>query len=225
MALADVMLMALAGTSGAGGLEEEERTACREKGCASTALVQCAYVDGLGRACATRWCNRHSKLVGGSRYCRRHASTVTALGPKADDPRALPEVGHRGASLVSWVYDEGFSTLNPAVQASLRPGEMVFEDRSVNVVRGGDGSRRWERGWRIGDRRGGIRKLVLRVDESDDTTVSLVAGDVVLAKGVPPWISKRGLEASIPEEMDLADRQHFYAFLESFVRRALAGPV
>ncbi len=138
---------------------------CREGGCEAPGFIACAYVDGRGRSCGTRWCAHHAHKIGAQSYCRRHASTVAALGGRANDPRALPFVDYRGASLVNWVCTEGHAALRGAVAAGLRPGEVIFDDRTVNVVRRATGDRRWEQGWRIGDRSGLTGRVMICVDE------------------------------------------------------------
>ena len=196
--------------------------ACRERGCTAPASVKCAYVDGRGRSCETAWCHRHLHKIGAEGYCRRHAGTVAALGDKARDPRALPAVDHRGASLVNWICIEGYSTLHGAVASALRPGEVIFEDRTVNVVRQSDGSRRWERGWRIGDRSGLKSKVLVCVDESDDALVLLAVDDKVIAVAVPPWITRRRSHQAVTPALDASDRTQFYGFLFGHIQRALA---
>ena len=222
MAVANLTMMA-----GVGERHAERATstvaACRARGCSAPGSVQCAYVDSRGRACASRWCPHHVTAVGASSYCRRHAGTVTALGGRAGDPRALPPVDHRGASLVSWVCTEGRSPLHEAVASGLRPGEVVFEDRAVNMVRRADGQRRWERGWRIGDRGGLTGKVLVCVDESDDSLVSLAVDDTVAAVATPPWISRRRERQSVAPSVDASDRAQFYGFLVRHIRRALAA--
>jgi len=196
---------------------------CRERGCTAPASAKCAYVDGRGRSCETAWCHRHLHTIGAEAYCRRHAGTVAALGGKANDPRALPAVDHRGASLVNWICIEGHSALHGAVASALRPGEVIFEDRTVNVVRQSDGSRRWERGWRIGDRTGIICKVMICIDEQSDSLVSLRVNDTALAQGAPPWITRRQLGQRVVPEVDAADRRQFYGFLVGYISRALAA--
>lgn len=200
---------------------EAEIGPCTERGCRSGASIHCAYVDSQGRSCQTIWCPRHSRAAGGGHYCRRHAATMVALGARASDPRTLPPVNHRGASLVSWVFTEGFATLNEAVLSGLLPGELAFDDRSVSVSRAPDGGRRWERGWRIANREGIVCRVALRVEERDDALVSLVLEERVLAQGVPPWISRRRNPGSEAPGHEASERARFYAFLESFVRRGL----
>ena len=196
---------------------------CREGGCDAPATLRCAYVDNHGSACGTSWCARHARSVGDGPYCRRHASTLTALSGRALDPRALPPVDHRGASLVSWICTEGFSTLHAAVVSGARPGEIIFDDRSVNVVRLEEGRRRWERGWRIADRNGIACRVMVCVYESDDALVSLEIGEDAVAVGVPPWVTRRRLGQEVVAEVDAADRAQFYRFLDRHIRRALAA--
>ncbi len=197
---------------------------CRERGCASPATLRCEYVDSHGQPCGTRWCADHARGMGEHRYCRRHAATVTALGAKGGDPRALPSVGNRGVSLVSWIFTEGHSTLNAAVTARLRPGEVLFEDGAVNVSRHLGGARCWEQGWRVGNRDGIVRRVALRVDENDDTMVSVVDGHTVVGRHVPPWIPRQRGGDQVTAAAGASDRSRFYALLASSVRRALAGP-
>jgi hypothetical protein len=196
---------------------------CRTRGCAVPGSLECAYVDSRGRPCGTRWCSRHLQRVGAAGYCRRHASTVAALGGKADDPRALPAVDYRGASLVSWICAEGHARLHDAVVSGLRPGEVVFPERAVNVARVADGKRRWKQGWRIGDRSGITGKVLIGVDESDDSLVFLQVDERVVAAGVPPWVTRRRAHQRVSPEVDEADRAQFYGFLVEQISTALAS--
>jgi hypothetical protein len=148
---------------------------------------------------------------------------VAALGAKARDPRALPAVDNRGASLVSWICTEGRSRLHDAVVAGLRPGEVAFPERAVNVAHLADGRRRWKQGWRIGDRRGITGKVLLCVDESNDSLVFLQVDERVVAAGVPPWVTRRQAQQRVSSAVDDADRAQFYGFLVDQIRQALAG--
>jgi hypothetical protein len=195
---------------------------CRERGCTAPASAKCAYVDGRGRSCETAWCHPHLHKIGEEAYCRRHAGTVAALAGRAKDPRALPAVDHRGASLVNWIWMEGHPVLQEGVACRLRPGEVIFEDRTVNVVRQSDGTRRWERGWRIGDRGGLTSKVLICVDECNDSLVLLVVDDNVAAVAVPPWITRRRTNRAVTPALDAHDRSQFYGFLCGHIRTALA---
>jgi len=196
---------------------------CRERGCSAPGTLECAYVDSRARPCATRWCPRHVHRIGAGGYCRRHASTVAALGGKAADPRALPSVDYRGASLVSWICSEGVSTLFEAVASALRPGEVVFEDRTVNVVRLAGGERRWEQGWRICDRNGVRSKVMICVGEDNDSLVWLEVDESLVAIAVPPWITRRRANEEVAPARDASDRTQFYGFLTDHIRRGLAA--
>ena len=220
MAVSDLMMVSL---PEARVLERATAmTGCQERGCTAPAVAMCAYVDGRGRSCETAWCHRHLRAVGEAGYCRRHASTVAALGGKAKDPRALPAVDHRGASLVNWICTEGHAALQGAVASALMPGEVIFEDRTVNVVRQSDGSRRWERGWRIGDRTGLTSKILVCVEESDDALVQLAIDDQVVAVAVPPWITRRRAHQAVTPALDANDRSQFYGFLLGHIQSVLA---
>ena len=197
--------------------------ACSNKGCRESNLIICAYIDGKGHACATQWCIKHSQKVGESIYCRRHAGIIIGLGPKAHDPKSLPPVDTRGVSLVNWIVSEGHDILHQAIAASIRPTEVIFEDRTVNVAKADDGTQSWERGWRIGDRIGITSKILICVEEKDDATVFLKVDDKVLAQGVPPWIIRRRQGQTVTPEVDSNDRRQFYGFLESFIRKALTS--
>ena len=196
---------------------------CREQGCEVPGFIACAYVDGRGRSCGTRWCSHHAHRIGATSYCRRHASTVAALGGKVNDPRALPFVDFRGASLVNWVCTEGHAALRGAVAAGVRPGEVIFDDRTVNVVRRPDGGRRWEQGWRIGNRSGLTGRVMICVEESDDALISVEVGTRVVAVAVPPWITRRRANQEVGPGRDASDRAQFYGFLIRQIRHAMAA--
>jgi hypothetical protein len=108
------------------------------------------------------------------------------------------------------------------VTSALKAGEVIFEDRTVNVVRQSDGSRRWERGWRIGDRSGLKSKVLVCVEESDDALVLLAIDDQVVAVAVPPWITRRRAHQAVSGTLDANDRSQFYGFLCGHIQSSLA---
>jgi hypothetical protein len=223
MAVSNLTMASVVEAHGSAWTGSTSVAVCRERGCTIEGSIQCAYVDSHGRPCTTHWCPRHLHLVGTDGYCRRHASTVAALGGKANDPRTLPPVDYRGASLVSWICTEGLLALHRAVASELRPGEILFDDPTINVVRLADSQRRWERGWRIGDRNGLTSRVLICVDESDDALVSLKVDDAVVAVAVPPWITRRRRGQKVGPDTDAADRQQFYGFLINHICQALAA--
>ena len=223
MAVSDLTMASVVEARALAGATVTVTAACREGGCSTPGSLRCAYVDSRGHACATRWCHRHLRMVGSTGYCRRHASTVAALGGKAHDPRALPFVDYRGASLVNWVCTEGHEALRGAVAAGLRRGEVIFDDRTVNVVRLANGSRRWEQGWRIGDRTGLTGRVQICVDEGDDALISVEVGTSVVAVAVPPWITRRRAKQEVSPRLDASDRAQFYGFLIRQIRHGMAA--
>ncbi len=159
--------------------------------------------------------------VGSRRYCRRHAGTITALGSKANNPRALPDVGHRGASLVRWVYRDLDGALGRLLDSVSRPNERVLRDTEVGVGRAQDGSRHWEMSWKLASPTGIRMRIAIRVDEADDSVVVVRVGDKVLATGTPPWIEARRLGRAVSEEEDHEQRRVFYTFLEEELTEAV----
>jgi hypothetical protein len=194
---------------------------CGEPGCEQGPVEACAYVDGRGGACRTHWCAEHGLEVNGQRYCRRHAGTMVALGSKANNPRALPDVGHRGASLVRWVYRDLDPALVRLLQTVSKPNEQVLRDTEVGVGRADDGSRYWEMTWKLASPTGVRVRVSLRVEEKDDSVVLVRLGDNVLASGTPPWIESRRLGHTVTEEEDRDQRRNFYTFLEEYLTEAI----
>jgi hypothetical protein len=196
-------------------------TRCGEPGCDIEPVDPCEYVDSRGSACRTHWCAEHGTEVGGHRYCRRHAGTMVALGSKANNPRALPDVGHRGASLVRWVYRDLDSALARLLETVSRTNEHVLRDTEVAVGRAVDGSRYWEMTWKLASPTGIRMRISLRVEEKDDSVVLVRLGDEVLASGTPPWIEARRLGKKVSEEEDREQRRNFYTFLEEYLTEAI----
>jgi hypothetical protein len=194
---------------------------CGEPGCESDLVDACAYVDSRGSTCRTHWCAAHSLEVRGRRYCRRHAGTMEALGSKANNPRALPDVGNRGASLVRWVYRDLDDALVRLLGSVSRPSEHVLRDTEVGVGRAEDGSRHWEMSWKLASPSGIRMRVSLRVEEKDDSLVLVRVGDEVLASGTPPWIEARRLGQQVTEEQDREQRRNFYTFLEEYLTEAI----
>jgi hypothetical protein len=194
---------------------------CGEPSCDRGPVEACGYVDSRGSACRTHWCAEHGVEVGANRYCRRHAGTMAALGSKANNPRALPDVGHRGASLVRWVYRDLDPALGRLLESVSRPNEHVLRDTEVSVGRLEDGSRHWDMTWKLASPAGVRLRISLRVEETDDSIVLVRVGDDVVASGTPPWIEARRLGQHVTEEEDRERRRHFYTFLEEFLAEAI----
>jgi hypothetical protein len=146
---------------------------------------------------------------------------MNALGSKANNPGALPDVGHRGASLVRWVYRDLDPALTTLLEGIARSSEHLLRDTEVAVVRGADGTRGWQMSWKLASS-GGIRvRISLMVEERDDSILLVRLGDEVIASGTPPWIESRRLGTVLSEDEDREQRRSFYAFLEEYLRNAL----
>jgi hypothetical protein len=196
-------------------------THCGEPGCPGQPLEACAYVDGRGRACPTHWCAHHGARVAGSQYCRRHAGTMGALGSKANNPRALPDVGHRGASLVRWLYRDLDPTLTTLLESVSTDRDHLLRDHEVAVARDADGARQWEMSWKLASPAGVRLRISLIVEEADDSIVLVRLDRSVVASGTPPWIEARRRGQELSKQADAEQRRMFYAFIVDFLAKAL----
>ena len=187
--------------------------ACTEQDCAKRSGVRCTYVDRRGRMCTTAWCADHRSLVEGAVYCRRHASTMTALGGRAVVPNALPDVDFRGASLVQWVGSDLDPGIRELLKAHSSPGDTLIADTVVAGINDRDNGRRWERGWRLLANTGIKLKVTVHVREEDDATVHIQINGIPVLQGIPPWISRRRKGLDVSDEVDAAERGLFYSFL------------
>lgn len=196
---------------------------CAEPSCGTTPTEQCGYVDSHANVCTSYWCHAHGAEIGGLRYCRRHAGVMNALGSKANNPRALPDIGNRGPSLVRWLYRDLDKALSRLLETVAAPDEHILRDSEVAVVRDSDGARRWEMGWKVASP-GGIRlRIALVVEEADDALVHVRVQDDVVASGMPPWIEARRRGVRLTDEQDAEQRREFYTFLENFLAQALTS--
>ncbi|HEX4755674.1 MAG TPA: hypothetical protein VH661_07970 [Candidatus Dormibacteraeota bacterium] len=196
-------------------------TGCGEPGCRAQPLEACAYVDSRGHACGTHWCAEHAERVGGSRYCRRHAGTIGALGSKANNPRALPDVGHRGASLVRWLYRDLDPTLTTLLESLMTARDHLLRDNEVAVSRDESGSRQWGMSWKLASPSGVRVRISLGVEEADDSIVLVRLDDSVVATGTPPWIEARRRGQTLTKQQDAEQRREFYAFIVDYLAQAL----
>lgn len=198
---------------------------CGEPGCEGEPVTACEYVDSRGRPCRTLWCPQHRRDVAGLQYCRRHAGTIGALGSKANNPRALPDVSHRGASLVVWLYRDLDPSFTALLESLSTPVDHLLRDSEVAVVRKPDGSRAWEMSWKLASPAGIRVRIALVVEEADDSLVLVRLGDEVLASGVPPWIEARRRGEQLTDQEDAEQRRQFYSFIGDFLAEALQGAV
>ncbi|MDQ2961095.1 MAG: hypothetical protein M3R48_08630 [Candidatus Dormibacteraeota bacterium] len=196
---------------------------CCVPGCGKAPSERCGYVDAKGRSCLTCWCAVHGEAIGGLRYCRRHAGIMSALGSKANNPRALPDIGNRGPSLVHWVYRDLNSAIVRLLEKFAGPEEHLLRDSEVVVARDADGGRRWEMSWKLASPAKVRIRITLFVAEENDSVINVRVGDEVVASGIPPWIQARRQGVQLTDDVDIAQRRDFYGFLENFLAESLSS--
>lgn len=194
---------------------------CTQRGCPSEAAQPCSYRDRRGRSCTAVFCTTHSTMVGGQRYCRRHAGTVTAIGELAADPNGRPDIDNRGPSLVNWISRDLDKNIRKLLEASTHNGEKVIVDQTVVLAHDQDRQARWERSWRIVEATGMVLKVTVHVSEDNDALVHVRVGTEMVADGVPPWIARRREGQEVEASIDTTQRQLFYAFLEENITSAV----
>ncbi len=189
------------------------RDACMAPGCGAPGAIRCNYVDKRDRHCTTSWCSKHWTVAMGHPYCRRHASTVEAVGG-ADFIEGLPDVDNRAPSLVGWVSRDLDSSVRTALLRSAPPAARLVID-PVRLVVGPPAGRRWQRNWKLVDHLGVLNRVSIEIEESDDTDVRARVDREVIGHGVPPWIERRKLGAAVPAVDDAEERR---AFSEAMAR-------
>jgi hypothetical protein len=190
--------------------------ACSERGCTRHDAAACAYVDRRRRQCPTAWCPDHQVVLAGRAYCRRHSRiTAASLADEYSTPN-LPDLDNRSPSLADYCGD----ALEPRVMGFLRDlrrpgsGDRVGAEPLRVVQPAGGGSRCWERAWKLYDHTGVHARVAVEVDESHDPEVWIRVGRQLVARAVPPWISRRrdGL-TPLDDHADAELRERFYASL------------
>jgi hypothetical protein len=185
---------------------------CRARGCLNQTGIECGYTDRHGKVCGAAFCPEHRATVRGVIYCRRHSSTMAALGGNAQT-LALPELDSRAASLVSWIADSLEADISALLEEAARPNERVTSDREVTVVLDANRQRRWERGWKLIENTGVSLKVSLQVSAGrDDALVEARVGAFVVARGVPPWVARRRAGVDVTEQGDAEQRDLFRRF-------------
>lgn len=194
---------------------------CQARGCHNPTALQCSYIDKRGRACTGVFCPAHWGVVDGDVYCRRHASTMRALGEAASDRRGLPDVDNRGPSLVNWIADQLDSHLRQMLTDASHGDERILVEKDVKLAYDAHRRPRWERSWKLVESTGMVLKVGIQVDERDDAMVTVRVGSEMVAQGVPPWIARRHSGAEIDPDVDRLRRELFYRFLEENIQDAV----
>jgi hypothetical protein len=194
---------------------------CQARGCANYTALRCSYIDRRGRRCGGVFCPAHHELIDGAVYCRRHAGTIRAIGDAAHDTRSLPDLGNRAPSLVNWIAQDLDDRIRTLLESVRRPQEKVLVDDEVAMAYDHQRRPRWERSWKLIDATGLVLKVSIQVDDREDALVAVRVGHEMVAKGVPPWISRRGDQVEANSPVDRSQRQLFYRFLEENITAAV----
>lgn len=160
-------------------------------------------------------------MVGGIVYCRRHAGTITALGERADSG-GLPDLNNRGPSLVSWIAADLSTSVEALLSGYARGNERVKADSEVTVIFDQNRRRGWERCWKLVESTGVNLKIGVRVaEEGDDALVDARVNSSVVARGVPPWITRRRQGQTVTPQVDIEQRDLFRRFLMGHIAAAV----
>jgi hypothetical protein len=194
---------------------------CSVPGCPNSDALTCEYRDRRGRMCQVSFCPEHGDVIEGVPYCRRHASTVRAIGPLATDPNGRPDLNDRTPSLVNWISKELDTHIRAQLEAAALEGESVVADESVHLSRDYNRNLRWERSWRLIENTGLVLKIVISVSEENDALVRINVGSEMVADGIPPWIARRRMGEDVDVAIDVAQRQLFYQYMQESIARAV----
>jgi hypothetical protein len=194
---------------------------CSVPGCPNSDALTCDYRDRRGRLCEQTFCPDHGAVIEGVPYCRRHASTVRAIGSLATDPNGRPDVNDRTPSLVNWISRELDGHIRAQLEAAAREGETVLADDAVHLSRDYNRNLRWERSWRLVENTGLVLKISISVSEENDALVRINVGSEMVADGIPPWIARRRMGEDVDVAIDVAQRQLFYQYLQESIARAV----
>jgi len=194
---------------------------CSVPGCPNSDALTCEYRDRRGRLCQVSFCPEHGDVIKGVPYCRRHASTVRAIGPLATDPNGRPDLNDRTPSLVNWISKELDSHIRAQLEAAALDGESVVADESVHLSRDYNRNLRWERSWRLIENTGLVLKIVISVSEENDALVRINVGSEMVADGIPPWIARRRMGDGVDVAIDVAQRQLFYQYMQESIAKAV----
>src|ERR1700676_1305826 len=195
---------------------------CSAPGCSNDTALPCSYRDRRGRMCTVAFCPDHGATLYGEAYCRRHASTVQAIGELARDPNARPDIDDRTPSLVNWIARDLDQHIRALLTTAARPGESIVVDEAVRLSRDSSRNLRGERGWRLVESTGLVLKIAVSVSAENDALVRITVGSEMVADGIPPWIARRRMGEDVDVAIDGGQRKLFYQYLEESIAGAVA---
>ncbi len=199
------------------------RERCAAEGCRRLDGTQCSYVDKRSRRCPTAWCPNHVADVAGFPYCRRHASTMSAI-EGGEVVAGLPDLDNRAPSLVGWIsrdLDEPIREL--LTRVAPRSGATLVTDPVRLVITPGGSTRRWAKTWKIVDSTAVLNRVSIEVDEVDDCHVSARVDTELIGRGLPPWIGNRQAGRRVDPQVDAAERAEFAAAMARSIELVVTG--
>jgi hypothetical protein len=197
------------------------RTICSLRRCSNETAQPCAYRDRRERPCLAAFCPAHNVSVAGVTYCRRHASTVQAIGELARNQNSLPDLNDRAPALTNWIARDLDKDIRTLLARTVRPGESVIVDDDVRLAHDHWRKARWERSWRIIEHTGPVLAVTVHISEDDESRVHVRVGAEMVADIVPPWIARRSQGVAVEAAIDISQRQLFYQFLKENISAAI----
>jgi hypothetical protein len=180
---------------------------CTEGKCLSGAATHCSYVDRRQRECGTAWCLVHQQIAFGKVFCRRHARTVTAVGPMWHS-LVLPDLENRAPSLANWVG----SQLDRPIRALLA---RYFGSQTLSVSAVGIGvsrrDRMWGTAWKVVSPQGIDLSINAIVAEGDPNTVLVIYDGLLFRELAAPWIEAHQAGITLDSATDVEAQQRFVA--------------
>jgi hypothetical protein len=185
--------------------------------------MQCSYADKRSRRCPTAWCPNHVADVAGFPYCRRHASTMTAI-EGGEVVAGLPDLDNRAPSLVGWIASQLDTSIREVLNRVAPPtGANLVTDPVRLVITPGGSTRRWAKTWKILDNTAVLSRVSIEVDEMDDCHVSARVDSELIGRGLPPWISNRQAGKPVDPGVDAAERAEFAAAMARSIELVVTG--
>jgi hypothetical protein len=199
------------------------RERCTAAGCRRRDGIRCSYVDKRARACPTAWCPEHVVDVAGIAFCRRHASTMTAI-EGSEIVAGLPDLDNRAPSLAGWIGRELDAPIRElfARIAPIPAATLVAEPVQLVLTPGGR-SRRWAKTWKMIHRDEIVSRVSIEVDELDDCQVAARVDSKLIGRGVPPWIEHRLAGHRVEPTVDAAERRQFATAMARSIELVVTG--
>ncbi len=196
------------------GAQADRPAAAAHERCSATACrrrdgTACGYVDKRSRSCPTAWCPDHAFPVAGRVYCRRHASTMTAIAG-SETVAGLPDLDNRAPSLVGCVGRELDGPIRELfVRVAPTSGATLVTDPVRLVLAPGGNTRRWAKTWKMLDHASVLNRVSIEVDEREDSRVSARVDTELIGEGVPPWIGERLAGREVDDATAAEQRRQF----------------